>query len=1679
MKRSHLSLVSLLLMLAMLIGAFAACTDPEENSSNVPETEASEPESTSATDETEGSETVTDDPATDTNASETATDTETESESSPVGPQLEGKNALIIENADSLKNGVTAYFTEAERDTFAFANQEMALSYALEAHEAQLVTSLANKEGKTYIENTMDVFVTMKNGKTFYASDSSVRTNPNIYRFGYYFYEMRLEEQVFTGAYDESEVYPIDLSKITHFNQLRTPEYANGELSALIKPSANDPYVVITDSLACSTADYQLLEFYIKANEKVTSGSLFIAAGDHTTFNSQQNCSFGFKTDGEYHRVVIRLTDIPGYTGNLKGIRLDINGKLGEFSIKDMRLLPLHSEGSPEGLAMNRSFNVYSDKMHHTIQLATEKTVTDIEKVGMLTKINADTVAKLIVKDKDGHHEALDGVDWASAEYVGFDIKDAGIFGYILPFDGKGGQIQVTLENGVYSIIQTIVPENNTIKVSVSGTNNANDFYFGQRIYTDASHDFEEFLYEAYCERNPLAADFFKIEDKYSDPASYKGYDSLRGVYTYLVSVSTGGFSVPYEKTPNKHYRLNFDIRGDGYDRSIYILTYSNKSGGLECSVLLDENDMLIPVPIEVGKNFSEGETGEQNLFNKDDASYSEAIFPMVIKAKSRDNVYTILNLYQRWGNFPLKQISWIQYSAPYYHLSTGVTETNCILPWSATKGTTRGLNTLPDFRSMSAPFWKTQPQHNSCGSHMWLRYTDADGNYSASENYLNTIDSYGPTYADVKMDYMSDDGRIKLSYVHSEMPQTDENRTYYEMRYEILEDISFKDFSRDFKFYTVVDNDPTGLYQNIGYLNESNESVVVDLPEVGTQYVLGDNCPYFSYFNMTNYGSTSAEGYSNVAFLVYNYEIIINGEKADANFVINVENNAMISLSLDLGEITLKAGDSISINAILLPWGSQESIYDGSNGLAPDQNVRDVRENTLLNPLTATAIADCEVIESVYIPKLKTTNGESAEFTLSGGHNNAAVRIYGFDKMTVPTVYEKIGGEWVPYVMNSLNTPDQNGDAHIYDGYMIHYDGDGSFSYSFVTEMKNGAPRTFKIVADGSVEKWGREEVKTVKEEGPLKVYADGQVFYNNKEGMLNYSFISKCEVMEEGDESFVRLYGAGPNGSYEGYCSVFSAEIGKVTGHYAVVRYRIPTSNKGTIGNFEFFTSTTVASATNTNDVPVTGIKADGEWQVLIVDLSKVISDDFSHHFVPSNDGTYGAQFLRFDFFNSKMETTDYIDIAYVGMDDNLEILRELNSDLELLTLIEGNDLYDLSVKTGEKTPSGMKAPDIPAEMVHPDSSYKRSDMMYFGYLDGVNGKTNGACSINYNQDTAVFNYAGYAIGNDTEESPATVKGPNLVLSGWFMIEGGVEKYVWSTDGITWHDVKMFNRTGLDVARADIIAAATGRAAGAYTYTEADAVNGSFQGIVMPRGISADLSRFAGQSVNVIFAAVPKKAPDTLCPIVCVADVRVDFNAEAAAPPVPEVMVDPASGYTRSTLFYAGILDGVNGLSGTTSSCNHAIGGGIVKLSGKSIADDSIVNSASVNGPNVVISGWFVVQGGVQKYVWSADGGKTWKDVSMYNRTSVDNANDAMLKSATARNGNTFTFTEADAANGSFQGISSPRGLCADLSEYIGQAVNVIFAAIPAKAPDTLCPIVCIADVRVVSQPADAPIK
>ena len=682
--------------------------------------------------------------------------------------------------------------------------------------------------------------------------------------------------------------------------------------------------------------------------------------------------------------------------------------------------------------SVDRTFHIYSDKLNLVQHLTTTGgEASGLAGYGQVYEIEASRVKSLIVKDGSGTHTSLEGVDFSTCEYVGFDMERAGVIGFILlPYEENEGKLTVSLTDGKYVVDQSVESETDAVYPHHAHV------YFGMRMYTAADHDLEVFVKEAECERKPLTA--LEIT-KRVDAAAYVGYDALRGAYRF--DVNGGDFGNNYYNAPNQVFTVNAAITADSFDRDIYVYTHTS-AGCLESAVIMDEHQTLIPIPLEVTKNFS-GE-GEDGFYLPGDVAYGEVFFPITLKA-GETKKFTVLNLYQNWGKFPLKQISSIQFVAPYYHLSTGVTETNCIAP-SFVYGKDNWL--LPDFRAMSAPLWASQPQHTAIGQLFVVRYDTADRVTGNLENYHNDIDSYGPVYADVTMDYLAQDGAIHVSYRHVEMPQTDENRTYYSLRIDVLEDVTFKDFKSDFSLFCFNGRHPR--FNKLGYLDENNQHQVIDLGIATAQrydrfFKLGSEYPFFDYYEPL------AADAVNFALIVKDSHIVIDGKEFTGGFLMRDRFDGSLNfgdLTLDLGEVTLKAGDCICVDYILLPWGYVDSTSD--------QNVLNVRQDSCIDPYKVTTEAG-SVMEDAYIPKVKVGEDQTATFTLTGGDNNGVVRVYGLTSYQRPIIEELVNGEWIPY-KDSTNRD--------YDGYMIYADEDGTYSVAFVVSMTNAPEggRTFRV---------------------------------------------------------------------------------------------------------------------------------------------------------------------------------------------------------------------------------------------------------------------------------------------------------------------------------------------------------------------------------------------------------------------------------------------------------------------------------------------------------------------------------------------------------------------------------------------------------------------------------------
>ena len=1221
-KRKYLAA---LLAAVMLTGALASCTDVVEDDTDA-ETDAQSTEQT-----TEAS-------SADTESGETEA-VETEEETIVAA---EGEYGKTITLAKQLSGTVNASYSDKRR-VATISNMNATIVYPLSPASVAGKGKITTSDGKVYVPAVSEVYIKNTSGTTFFASEAAATERMNIYRLGSYYYEVHMLDGIFANYQIVAE-QELKLKSYRSGHDIDDISLdKNGVLSYTVT-STNDPYLN-GGSFSYKTETYNALAITMSATD-AASGQVYLAAGSHSNIDGKQSIGFSIIPDGEFHTYYVPFTAVTDYTGNITRIRLDIGSKVGEvIKISELKLVSL-AEAAP-AVKLDRTYHLYSDKVNEIVRLVASKDVSDLAAFGAVTSIPADTVDKLILKDKNGTHESLDGVDFASVEYVGFDIKGTGVYGYILLPDETSGVLTVELKDGNYVLTQEYTLPKGTVVKQLNAVTS------GHRVYTDESHSFDAFLKTAEEERHPLT-EVSVAKNTYG--AKYVRYDVNRGAYYFDVK-GFAGFQAAYDN-PYQRYNVSASIEGVDADRAIYVISHTT-SGQLESGALMSEDGLMLPVDLEVCKNF--GGEHEEPFYDDGDTTYGEIIFPYVVEA-GKTNSFHVVNLYQNWGNFPLKQISSIQFIAPYYHLSVGTTESNCIAPYYVYG---KDYWTLPDFRAMSAPFWSTQPQHTSIGRLYFLQYTNSDGEFYGSESIDNKITAYGPTYCDIDMNYLSDDGKIKAYYRHMEMPHTDENRTYYELVLEVQDSITINDFKNDFAFFSFDGRNP--FFKQMGYLNENNECVITkaNTTTEPAYYVLGDKSPYMSYFDGPE--TDNMIDYVNFALLVKNYSFTVGGKAYDGNMILrDVYEGGLnrMSLTLDLGNVTLQKGDKFVINMILMPWGDPSAEND--------DNVRNVRQDACLDPYKLD-VATGSVIEDEYLPRVMSADGV-AEFTLSGGTNNCVVRVYGYNKLTVPTVMEKVDGKWVEYQLNSKE--------YEFDGYTVFYDGDGTYSYAFVVDMTGGKARTFKVTADedfkGLGENWIDGDLEKLDLSAlPLNVYVTPE----NRESISANVSMYGCTMEVAEDNSYFRF--TGNNLAVEAYVMPLNnLAMYDSTGQYVVFKYRMPTTNSVKNKRFEIFSSTesTGPKADECISCPGTVIE-DGEWHVVVIDATTIST------FNPDADGVYHASYVRFDIFltDGNVPEDCYIDIAYFGMSDSLEEICKLNSDMESIILFQNGSAKTISTATG----------------------------------------------------------------------------------------------------------------------------------------------------------------------------------------------------------------------------------------------------------------------------------------------------------------------------------------------------------------------------------------------------------
>ena len=719
-----------------------------------------------------------------------------------------------------------------------------------------------------------------------------------------------------------------------------------------------------------------------------------------------------------------------------------------------------------DNLYLDKTYHVYSDRMYQVYRLinSNSSAVSTIKQVTFQTMIPKSSVTKFEIRNGDTITTSYSSNALGSTEfrYAAFDIEGVGVLAFINTSTDCSFWLMQDNDNYYFRQVK-----------KVGMLEAGGEVSFGTRVYTDTTHDFSGMRAADEIERNPLTADDITVTGHSTslDGTGFVGYDKLKG--HYVMNIAGSGFADAYGE-PDKKYIDNIKVVAKD-DRDVFFMVHSTCP--LEGAALTDKNDLLIPMGLEVMKNFDH--EVEEPIYDPADKMYGDTLFPVKL-AKGKTLEFSLVNVYQNWGKYPLKQISSISYYVSYYHMSTGVTETNCLAPYYSTYLNKDDVGSwiLPDFRGMSNDGQTYEEdgsekhsdiQNNSVGAlngvsnGSSLSSSDADlGIYQGSD-----IHSSGLTYADMNYSYTSKNGSYDVVYRHVEMPQTDEGRTYYtvEISFKKSTSLKYADFSI-FSFDARVNGD---YYKNAAYIDANGNKQVVSIDSTKLQstsnfsskkwnptlYKLNKGSSYFTYYNMVRDGIHES---GNFALIVKDYAITVNGQASDIGLAFyndRIKRNSAYSNrgSLTIAEnTTFAAGDKITVNVILLPYGKGSGESDISS-------VEKVYKDSATEALKATATKGA-VVEDDFIATVRAASYGVAEFTLSGGaiknsEVNYAIRIKGLKKLGKLKVEKKnASGEWETVELASTDG---------FDGYSVIYEKDGTLEYSFIV-TKTESDVTYRV---------------------------------------------------------------------------------------------------------------------------------------------------------------------------------------------------------------------------------------------------------------------------------------------------------------------------------------------------------------------------------------------------------------------------------------------------------------------------------------------------------------------------------------------------------------------------------------------------------------------------------------
>lgn len=988
----------------------------------------------------------------------------------------------IVQYANNIKDTIKMGYEGGHRNYFTLQNPDVAVESSLVGERG--VSSIGIPGNTSITSGAAQMVVKTKDGAEYTSYDSTIRGRMNTYSHGLYYYDTHLLDLKATNkaALDGARVVQSfsfdDESALNDWGTKSNSELSIKDGALVFKSTGNgqDEHSIQNDAVNMNVFanpdDYNKEITHVRLKIKTTEAFEMIFDWQTAAFqegkliNVEQaamRTSAAIAASDDFRTYYIDLSNHSQWIDVVKMIKFKLNSKVGtEVLIDSIDFINLIDYEYP--VNFDFGYYMYPNKLHEQNLLRFSDNIKDLESAFSLVKVNESEVESVVAIEKDASDvkdvteevKAGSFVDKDNLSAIMFKTKK-GNLGYIFPEVEDNGKIDVVIENEEYNFRHYVA-----LKESYESGDGAS---VARRVIVQKEYDEEALKNATYVELNPLTEKDGGLT--LAKNKKYKSelfeYNAIEGYYEIGLE---GRFFQPAYDEPSYGPETTLSFKNDGYNREIYVKGRTTVDPGcLEAAVVLDNEKRQLPVKVQVSKNFC-GEN-EEVIYRHGDPAFGDSYYPIQLAAEEEISV-TTKHLFQAWGTHNIKQVSSILFWTPYYHLSTGCTETTC---WSPLLYNSKNGFMICDYRGWSNDLWEGQPQHDTIGEHYLFRYKSKDGTEMDSVNYYESdLKSVGPNYSDFTMKFHTDDGKADVNVRSVELSQTDETRVYTSLKVTFNEDLTIENARENFSLYDITGNISGVKFAQAAYLNDNNEVCETTTAKMHEQagdgyafFSMGEEKPFFAWYEClpgdANQGNCGAVvdsftatadgkkyGTGDLALAVSNMQqkIISFGDGQDS-----IEGYALqSSLTIDTDTLKFKKGDTIECTLLLSPYGNGE---DKTSGVMVEE-----REKLLNNPFTVSV--DGKEVDKDFAPIVKAKDEGETVFSTTGGDENMAVKIEGYTDYIPPKVYRTVEGGTEEEVV--LYTEEGEGK----DGNQAYVTDDGKYGFVLLVSS-DGKPATYRVV--------------------------------------------------------------------------------------------------------------------------------------------------------------------------------------------------------------------------------------------------------------------------------------------------------------------------------------------------------------------------------------------------------------------------------------------------------------------------------------------------------------------------------------------------------------------------------------------------------------------------------------